>query len=145
MSTFFAWLSQRWKKFREVIILEGKPYLYRYRLWYSSRLGVYLHCIVATDTDRNLHDHPFDFTTVILWGGYYEHSPSGRRWCGPGSIIQHKAEDLHRIELSRPAWTLFLRGPERRAWGFQTPDGWVLWRQYEKLGEYASEKRKKHE
>jgi hypothetical protein len=152
---------QRWRKrFKEVIILQGEPYLIRYRIWSTKRCGIYLHKILRTDTDRNLHDHPFDFTSIILWGGYWEHGrqavdhwrehlpPHGlveqtfepvRRWYGIGSIIRHWACDLHRVELDRPAWTLFIRGPRVREWGFLTEDGWVPWDKYENLGEYASQ------
>ena len=37
-----------------------------------------------------------------------------------------KAETLHRIELidSRPVWTLWLRWPQRRRWGYMCPQGW---------------------
>lgn len=39
------------------------------------------------------------------------------------------AEDLHRLETSRPLWTIVLTGPKRRRWGFQTAAGWRYWRE----------------
>ena len=124
-------------RFRAVIHLEGDPYLVRFRLLVTQSLCGYLHHILRSDADRNLHDHPFDFVTIVLWGGYYEHTPAGRRWCPPGTVIRHSAEDLHRIEIpaGQTAWTLFLRGPRTRDWGFQTPDGWIDWRDYEEAGD----------
>lgn len=133
---------KRWRRrFSDVISFNGSPYLYRYRLWSSKSLGIYLHCIVREDSDRNLHDHPFAFNTLILWGGYYEHTPIGRFWRRPGTVLHRDATDLHRIELTRPAWTLFIRGHRVREWGFSTPDGWVPHTEYENLGTYASQQK----
>lgn len=128
------------RRFKAVISLGGSPYLVRFRLLVTKSLCVYLHQILRSDADRNLHDHPFDFVTVILWGGYWEHSPAGRKWYGPGSVIRHHAEDFHRIELPNGGrcWTLFIRGPKIRSWGFDTPDGWIDWREYEELGEMTT-------
>lgn len=125
------------RRFRAVISLDNSPYLTRYRLIVTRSRCIYLHHILRSDADRNMHDHPFDFTVVVLWGGYWEHAPKGVTWRGPGSIIRHSAEDLHRIEMpkNRTAWTLFIRGPKRRDWGFQTATGWVAWQDYEDVGD----------
>lgn len=38
----------------------------------------------------------------------------------------------HRIVDARPGtWTLVLRGPTRRTWGFYLPTGWVAWTEYD--------------
>lgn len=34
--------------------------------------GVFLHVIHRSDDDRDGHDHPWDFTSVILSGGYWD-------------------------------------------------------------------------
>lgn len=36
-------------------------------------LQIRIHHILRSDKDRFLHDHPFDFFSIILWGGYIEH------------------------------------------------------------------------
>lgn len=127
-------LKRFWQRFRYVVKVNGNPYLIRYRLWKSKRLGIYLHHILLSDSDRNLHDHPFDFTTRILWGSYIEHQPyQAPRRCRMGTKLVHIATDLHSIELpksGRTVWTLFIRGPKYREWGFQTPAGWVHEKEY---------------
>ena len=66
--------------------------------WFTLRL----HNILQSDEGRDHHDHPFDFTSLILRGGYVEHRPGcdcftpdeqlGRltecRFYGPGSIVR---------------------------------------------------------
>jgi hypothetical protein len=83
--------------------------------------------------DRHLHDHPFNYMTLILKGGYWEHLQDGSRtWYGPGSIRFAKANTLHRLELpeGQDAWTLFFTGTRIRKWGFQTEDGWIDFKTY---------------
>lgn len=124
---------------------------------------VRIHNILRSDLDRDMHDHPFDFTSILLKGGYYETTrwvctdattiePEGRgpfetiwdpqkpytirevvtheRYHPRFSVIRHRAEDLHKLRLTKPVWTLVISGPWRRKWGFMTPQGWVHWKDY---------------
>ncbi|MCA9361784.1 hypothetical protein KC906_00265 [Candidatus Kaiserbacteria bacterium] len=153
-----AWFKRYCQKFRYVIKNdEGEPYLVRYRLWQSKHgVNVYLHHILRSDYDRALHDHPFDFVTILLWGSYIEWQP---HWCkmffdspverqtepagnrsfvqvrthrGWLSVIRHKATDPHRLELRNgKVWSLFLRGPKVREWGFYlNNEKWVPHTEY---------------
>lgn len=111
----------------------GKDYLHRYYLFLKDRkwfpFNVTLHKIVCSD-DPILHDHPWPYLTIVLKGGYWEHTPlynkDGQKiaemshWRGPGSIICRKAHELHWLELEegKSATTLFFMGPQQREWGF---------------------------
>lgn len=92
-----------------------------------------LHHILRSDSDRHFHDHPMDFTSFILWGGYIEYTPNNLpRVCRPGDVVHRKAEDLHFLKLrGRSAWTFLITGPYRRDWGFQTEDGWISAGEYD--------------
>jgi hypothetical protein len=135
----------------------GDLYMKRWILttpWFNIRL----HKIVSSDRGRDFHDHPFDFTSCILWGGYTEFTPPSNKpydfrswgwrreddyqaqWHGPGSIVRRKATDLHRLELSSPAWTLVFASRYKRNWGFQTATGWIEWSRYDRS--YYNEARK---
>jgi len=112
---------------------DPSPYMRRWVLrtsWGDLRL----HHILRSDSDREYHDHPFDFWSFILWGGYWEHSahyPEGK-WFGPGSLVQKRAGEAHRLRLpeNSPAWTVVWTGPKYRDWGFHTAQGWVHWREW---------------
>jgi len=111
----------------------GSDYMHRYYLFLKDRkwfpFNVTLHKIVRSD-DPIMHDHPWPYLTVVLKGGYYEHTPlfngdgkmigSIREWKGPGSVIKRGAEEYHWLELDdeKPATTLFFMGPQVREWGF---------------------------
>jgi hypothetical protein len=111
---------------------------------YASHLGDYMkrwilstpfgtlrvHKIMRSDKDRDLHDHPWDFTSFILWGRYLEVAPGGVQTYSVGSINRKRAEDRHRLALAEPVWTFVVTGPVRRKWGFYTDGGWVYWREY---------------
>lgn len=129
----------------------GEDYMHRYYMFLKDRknfpFNLTLHKIVKSD-DPILHDHPWPFLTVILKGGYYEHTPlynnDGKvigelsRWRGPGSIIFRKAKDFHWLELDEtvgPATTLFFMGPQQRDWGFlvnrtKQKTQWIQWENY---------------
>lgn len=102
-----------------------------------TRGALRLHNIVRSDADPDMHDHPFDFTSFLLTGGYTEELPgsagtTSRVYHPRFSIVRKRAEDLHRLDLTDgPVWTIVLTGPRRRDWGFMTAAGWVPWREYE--------------
>lgn len=106
----------------------------------DTLFGVYLHNFMRSDTDRAPHDHPWWFCSLILSGGYFENTPKGRRWKGPGTIALRRATHIHWVELPRdnegkekPAITLFIVGPQVREWGFWLKQGWTAWRETFKL------------
>lgn len=112
------------------------PYLTRWRFWERKFGAQYLHLFHRSDHDV-MHDHPWWFVTFILWRGYIEETPAGRRRLWPLTLHFRPAKWVHRVELieGKPALTLVLRGSYTRQWGFHTPDGWVQWREYfERLG-----------
>lgn len=109
---------------------DGQEYLRRYFILESKWLRIYLHRIGASDADPCMHDHPWWFVSIILRGGYLEHTPRGILRRRPGNVAYHPLGWLHRLELSAPAWTLLIGGPVERQWGFMTPSGWQSFEDY---------------
>ena len=70
------------------------PYLERYYVaWPDSTkrerkdipFNTFIHRFMLSD-DPVFHNHPWDwYLTIILKGGYWEHTPWGTTWRGPGS------------------------------------------------------------
>jgi hypothetical protein len=113
------------------IRLDGELYMERYYLSADRRHR--LHHIVASDRDRDLHDHPWDFVSVLLTGAYLETTAEGEVLHRAPAIVWRRAEAWHRLDLvDGPMWTCVTTGPVRRRWGFHTPGGWVHWRDYER-------------
>lgn len=112
-------------------------YLRRFFLIRKGPFKLFLHFINRSDNDRHMHDHPWDFTSLCLSGGYMESSANGVRGFRPGQILRNTAEHRHKVILRQdsndaeiPAWTLIHTKKARRVWGFHTEDGWVDWRTY---------------
>jgi hypothetical protein len=111
----------------------GDDYLRRW--WVMPRndyCNVYLHEIRKSDDDRAFHDHPWPNTSVLLVGGYVEHTPEGRFERNAGEVITRPANALHRLEIipGVRAISLFMTGQKERDWGFDCPHGWVHWRDF---------------
>jgi hypothetical protein len=115
----------------------GKEYL---RRWFviprNPVFNIYYHEIVRSDDDRALHDHPWFNISIILVGGYWEHTIAKggvhhRKWRGAGTIKFRTAKAAHRLEVDGPCSTLFITGPRFRSWGFHCPEaGWRHWRTF---------------
>lgn len=131
--------------------------LYLARFWISppvqKKSGVYesgesmlLHWIVRPDDDDAMHDHPWNFRSQILSGGYTEEVPEFG-WepyddLGPreteeqtwtvGELNLKESVSLHKILTVEPeTWTLVITDKREREWGFW-PAGkpWKQWRDY---------------
>ncbi len=123
---------------RKRVILDREsqePYLTRYYLFLKDRkwfpFNIFLHNFHKSDPD-DLHDHPWPFITIILKGGYWEHTPKGKFWRGAGTINWAGSKSLHRVELKPgvDTWTLFMPGPTVREWGFIDKGIWKRHDQY---------------
>jgi hypothetical protein len=131
-------LIQRCTRRAPDVVIGGhdNPYLRRWFVIPRNRFfNVYLHEFLRSDDDRALHDHPWVNCSVLLRGGYVEHTiaPGGihvrtERWAG-SVAFRMSGKTAHRIELPYgPCWTLFITGPRYRSWGFHCPEqGWVRW------------------
>ena len=118
-------------------------HLLRWRGWQLA-----LHKWLRSDDDRALHDHVSWNVSIILWGRYRE--IFSHKWEMPwqNSKIRRplipyfrRAATPHRVELlpgSGPVWSLWLRGPPRRSWGFYCPKGWKHWRDYVNESDYSA-------
>lgn len=112
-------------------------YLRRYFLFgnqETKRLRVMIHEILLSDT-MELHDHPWNFLSIGLKGSYIEHTPAGSTTHRAPWVIWRRAEWLHRLELAEPVWTLVVKGPKLREWGFMMEPNhkWVPWRMFYQL------------
>ena len=112
--------------------LELVGYLHRWCIVPRSKSkNQYLHQILSAD-EPILHDHPWDFKSMILTGSYIETTPEGEFTRRAGDMYEKKATDLHYIKsVEENTWTMVFTGPNVRDWGFQIEGEWVSHDQYE--------------
>ena len=115
---------------------DQEPYLERYYLFLKERedfpFNIFLHRFLKSDPD-DLHNHPWSYRTIILWGGYWEYTEKGKFWRGPLTYIYAPSNTFHRVELDKDipyCWTLFMPGKKIQDWGFKTKDGWIHHEKY---------------
>lgn len=100
-------------------------YLTRWRIVQTPWFGLYVHRLTAPDSRPTLHDHPWPFLSIVLWGGYDE----ARSYTADHVSIRlanvKRSTDTHWISrLHRnPTWTLLLVGRRSHSWGYAEPDG----------------------
>lgn len=141
-------------------------YLVRLRILESPWFGIYLHRFNLPDPRPTLHDHPWNFRSLVLRGGYVEATAysaartdsrpvnSDPAWPATtygehgawrtlrkGSVNRKRAEDVHTIVhlLRVPTWTLMLVGRRRRVWGYLDRDGtWTAFDEHRHDGEFKA-------
>lgn len=126
---------------------DGDIYLDRWGIGHDKVGRVLVHRMQAPDPGVDLHDHPWWFVSIVLWGGYLEQRASTRsapalareaERLGIGlrgttgrrrmfSVRTMRLDECHTITQlrRRTCWTLVIGGPRRRVWGFYLPTGWV--------------------
>ncbi len=123
----------------------------------QPRYAIRVHRIVSSD-EPVMHDHPWDYTSLILRGGYIETRPNwtegltpghivaddtaggqpemhgavNRQWYGAGALLNRRAQDWHYLTLpaGSEAWTLFCTGAKQQEWGFLINGFKVRWTEY---------------
>jgi hypothetical protein len=131
----------RWFTHKEIPDFWDPDQVYLKRWWVlrTRWFIVRIHKIMMSDSDRDLHDHPWSFWSWILKGSYIEEIwdeddqmkkiKLRPRW----SLGFRNATQLHRLTLENddePVWTIVVSGRSERDWGFQTDDGWLIWHEY---------------
>lgn len=112
------------------------PYMHR---WVIGAFGysVRIHKWHRSDDKRSFHDHAWNFLTIVLVGGYQDHSPGGIDRLRTGSIRYRRATHKHYVEIpAGGATTLIFAGKPIRQWGFWIAGKFIKRRQdyFEKYG-----------
>lgn len=96
-----------------------------------SANSCFLHRIMRPDASEHLHNHPWNFQTRILSGGYVEHRRDGQSYFGANQNLSRSAETFHHIaSVDLDTWTLVTTGPRINDWGFLVDGVLVPWREY---------------
>lgn len=140
-----------------IIKYNDGPYLERYYLGTIFGKRLFIHRFMASDPDRGLHDHPWEWAlSLILSGGYDELIMYGKDI----KVIKRRAftinkftgEKFHRVmlpdELVGKSWTLFIHGDRDRDWGFLNyyldEDGHIGYTEFKKASTELERQKNKH-
>jgi len=123
-----------------IIWTGGRKYLQR---TYIKRKGffpeIFIHKFYASDSDRDLHNHPWNNAfSLILNGSYREErfvdntkTKTFFKTLKPGMFNYIGINDYHRVSLmSEYVWTLFVAFKRVQHWGFWEKNKFVPWEEY---------------
>ena len=111
------------KKTREIVSRKGIIHFQRYHLFSTPFFHCYIHKIYQKDKDLHLHNHPWNFFSLILKGSYIEETPYKRNIKKLGSIGFGTKKYFHKIkEIISPTTTLFFTGVKHHDWGYLVDD-----------------------
>jgi hypothetical protein len=119
---------------------DGVPYLFRLRIVQTPWFGIYLHDIYEDDEDRDPHNHPWSFASVVLRGYYVERVYPEPTHSSEYVVLRHRRGSVHRmgtreahriVDAAPGLKTLIFVGPRQGGWGFFCEEGFVAWERYE--------------
>lgn len=107
------------------------PYLIRYTIFKCKYFYIKIHKALISDPD-DLHDHPWNYISIILWGGYWEetkHTGEGynseyrfttRKWYSPLSILKRRGDKPHKLIIPEGKYSISLIfvGRRYRNWSY---------------------------
>jgi len=120
---------------KEIKSKDGKLHFRRWQLIKTPWFSIYIHGIYAPDEDRHLHNHTWDYTSIVLSGSYLEKTKNHIKLLGIGKISSRDGSDYHKIYklVSKSVYTLFIVGPTKRHWGYIVDDKHITHEEYRKL------------
>jgi hypothetical protein len=123
------------KLIKEIRSKEGKLHFRRWQILKTPWFSIYIHGIYAPDQDKHLHNHPWDYKSLVLKGSYIEETNNGVNLLKFGSVTSRNGEDYHKIKtlLTNSVYTLFIVSPAKRTWGYQVNGKCMYNEEYRKL------------
>lgn len=117
------------KIIREIKNKQGTVFFRRYHLFSTPWFHCWMHHIYRADEDKHLHDHPWNYLSIVLSGCYVEELTNGRkrfRWPFSVSLARHThIHKIYHILNQKRVTTLFFVGKKTYDWGYHV-DGKVI-------------------
>jgi hypothetical protein len=123
------------KLIKEIKSKEGTLHFRRWEILKTPWFSIWLHGIYAADKDLHLHNHPWDFKSIVIKGSYIEETQDGFVEQYTGKFNSRNGKSFHKIKklLSPVVYTLFFVGKEKRKWGYLVNDKFINHEEYRKL------------
>lgn len=116
------------KKIKEIRSRKGVLHFQRWCIISIKNLfSINLHIIYKADEDNHLHNHPWNFISMVLWGRYVERLEDRLVNRFPLQISYRRKNVFHKIHmlLSRKVVTLNIMFSKQKEWGYKVDGGYV--------------------
>ncbi len=111
---------------KEIRSKEGKLHFCRWRILETPWFSVYVHLLCESDSDKHLHNHPWNFISIVLFGKYREQLISYHD--GYDSWTNNESKQFiprfrnrnhfHKIEVLEPTISLVITGTRYHDWHY---------------------------
>jgi hypothetical protein len=120
------------KLIKEIRSKEGKLHFRRWEILKTRWFSIYIHGIYEADQDKHLHNHPWDYKSIVLKGSYIEETLTGNNVMRPLKMVTRDGKDYHKIKelKSKSVYTLFIVSPVKRIWGYLVDGSWMNHEEY---------------
>lgn len=123
-------------KVKEIRSKSGELHFIRWKIFSIGNFSVNIHKICKADEDKHLHNHPWNFMSIVLKGGYIERLQSGKANLRTFlNTAIRRAEKFHKIDemVTKTVYTLNFMWGERKEWGYDVGGKFVQHEEYRNL------------
>ena len=106
---------------KEIRSKEGVLHFKRWSIISCKWFNVYLHAIHKHDEDTHLHNHPWNFFVICLFGSYLERLEQSVKVVGTGTMRYRNHSKFHKIDTlyTDAVYTLVITGKKQPVeWGY---------------------------
>lgn len=123
------------KLVKEIRSKTGELHFRRYQLLKTPFGCIYLHKIYKADEDAHLHNHPWNYCSIVLKGTMIEETRGQHMIMRPMSFVFRRHDTYHKIKelLSPYVVTLFFTSKNNKEWGYDVDGTFVRHDTYRKM------------
>lgn len=123
------------KLIKEIKSKDGKLHFRRWQILKTPWFSIWLHGIYAADEDKHLHNHPWDFKSMVLKGSYIEETQHGFITQKPLKFNSRNGNSFHKIHklLTPVVYTIFFVTKQKRQWGYLVDGDFIDNETYRKM------------
>jgi len=128
---------------KEIKSKEGVVHFKRWQLLKTPWFSIYFHGIYKADEDLHLHNHPWNYTSICVWGSFFEASEHSMTLVSPLTISRQKSSRFHKIWKlqSKAVYTLFFVSNRVEGdWGYLVDGKFIDHKTYRKLKNKENDK-----
>lgn len=109
------------KLIKEIKSKTGILHFRRWQILWTPWFSIWIHGIYSADKDEHLHNHPWDYFSLVLKGSFLEETESGTKIMRPLSYVKRDGSEFHKIKIlfTPKVYTLFITSPPKRDWGYK--------------------------
>lgn len=115
----------KWVK--EIKSKEGELHFKRFSIFACRYFSIYIHHIYKADQDKHLHNHPWNYVSMVIKGSYLEQSVAGVNHIMPFSFNYAKRNRFHKIlKLNdEKVISIFITGKRHKTWGYNVDNFYI--------------------